>query len=296
MIVGNTELDIKGVKFNSASITSKEAIQKAGLNWSVETVQYYLNNEPANGKFANCRSDTKECLGDVSARYKIYQNKYFFTLMDNIKSKFNNSSIDSAGMLFNGEETWMKLKVGTSNIFDDTIIHYFFMMNSFTGKTSCLYGITSMINNYVITLNTKQSRVWSFKHTGDKDREEESNESVTNINNYMESMNKTANRMYEEKIDARAILKKIFAIAKTDSDRIAGNTQWKIETVMNLYNTDTSIFNYKDTAWGLYLAIAKWKTESDALRKTETYNDNKFREQLIGIPELEKLQKLTIGY
>ena len=75
-----------GVGMNvHGAFSSKEVMQRAGLDWSVSSRKLYLSDgSPVPGVKANVRSTDNKVLGIVGPDYKIVQNAEAFSFMDQV--------------------------------------------------------------------------------------------------------------------------------------------------------------------------------------------------------------------
>ena len=129
-----------GVIVNEAP-TSREAIQLAGLDWTVEQwpLKAYYGDWEINvpDKVANIRTDTEICLGVVSAGYTVFQNREAFDFMDQIVSE-GGAKYETAGSLRDGRRIWLLARIpGDMQIMKDDVIHpYVLLTNSHDGTTA----------------------------------------------------------------------------------------------------------------------------------------------------------------
>ncbi|RZJ83706.1 MAG: DUF945 domain-containing protein [Chryseobacterium sp.] len=167
--------------------TSAEALQFAGLNYTVEkrplftldNVNADLLNEMADGieptfnvpnYFANVRTDTQEVLGVVGKDYQIVQNIEAFSFFDSIVGNDGGIKFETAGALGKGAQIFITAKlpdhirVGK----DDLIEQYLFLTTSHDGFGSISAAFTPVRIVCQNTLNAamkNQQNTIKIRHT-----------------------------------------------------------------------------------------------------------------------------------
>jgi phage/plasmid-like protein (TIGR03299 family) len=128
------------------------------------------------GKAATYRDDYKNTLGVVSDSYGIIQNSEAFSFIDDLVSGGKNGAcINAAGVLGNGERTFITARFDPITLKgDDTIDMYVVFSNSFDGKSRLTCLVTPV---RVVCQNTLNQAMrdnvgrWDIRHTskcGDK--------------------------------------------------------------------------------------------------------------------------------
>ena len=258
--------------------TSDEAIKIAKLDWKIEQFPVYANGNVIPEHFANVRMDTNEALGIVKSRYRILQNDEAFSFVDGIVG--NNEvecRYETAGSLFNGRKIFLLVKLPNIDLLGDDIENYLFFTNSHDGTSALTAGIS---NVRVVCNNTLQmalkgaKRTWSCRHTINiEDRKKEAQESLGLAVKYLDTMQDTAEQMAWKKVDAELFFRNLFEKNPTNlSDK---NKKKTIESIYNIYNSKDDLANFKGTAWGVYNAVADFVSNSEPLRNTSTFKENK---------------------
>jgi uncharacterized protein DUF932 len=123
--------------------TSTEAIQLAGLDWTVNkrNIAAALPDgawQPVDGQYAMIRSDTNAALGVVGEWYRPFQNADAFALMDNIVGE-KLALFETAGSLKGGKRVWMmaRLPREVRAAGEDVIHPYVLLTNTHDGWLSC---------------------------------------------------------------------------------------------------------------------------------------------------------------
>ena len=96
--------------------TSADALRLAGLDWTVEARDMWLNGgyEPIPGYKANVRSSDNKVLGVVSDKYRIVQNADAFAFTDALIG--GDVHYETAGSLLDGKKIWLLAKLPDSEI------------------------------------------------------------------------------------------------------------------------------------------------------------------------------------
>ncbi len=119
-----------GQKLDSPA-TSKEAIDAAKLNWTVEKQQLYLpNQDPAHNTFATLRTDNNKILGIVGRTYTPLQNSEAFQFFDSIVGE-GKAIYHTAGALLEGKVVWILAKLpGEIKVTNDDITEKYLLLSN----------------------------------------------------------------------------------------------------------------------------------------------------------------------
>lgn len=166
--------------------TSKEAIQFAGLDYTVEKRPLFTyDNENHNGDpetdiiipeievpdhFATVRTDTEQVLGVVGRDYEIVQNVDAFTFFDSIVGG-DGIQYETAGALGKGERIFITAKLpGYIQVANhDLIEKYLFLTTSHDGYGSIMAAFTPVrivCNNTLNAAMRNHSNAIKIRHTG----------------------------------------------------------------------------------------------------------------------------------
>lgn len=277
------------------AVSSEDALRIAQLDWSVEQVPVYAGTKLIEGAFANVRSDTKDALGIITAKYKILQNTEAFAFTDAIMAQKDiPCTYETAGSLFNGKRIWMLVKMPNRTILDDEIENYIFLTNSHDGKSSIKVGIT---NTRIVCNNTLQlavqgaKRTWSARHMGSiEGRQREAIETLGLSSAYLDAMEIEAQKMAMKKIDINTFLDQMYPIESDLSKTVLRNLEQRRETILSIHNNKNDIGNLRGTAWGIYNAVADMVSNTAPLRDSKTYETRRFVSFLDGNETLERAQ------
>ena len=111
--------------------TSKEAIEAAKLNWTVEKQQLYLpTQEPAHNTFATVRTDSNKILGIVGSSYTPLQNAEAFEFFDSIVGE-GKAIYHTAGALLEGKVVWILAKLpGEIKVTNEDITEKYLLLSN----------------------------------------------------------------------------------------------------------------------------------------------------------------------
>jgi phage/plasmid-like protein (TIGR03299 family) len=131
-----------GVELNHPK-TAKEALQMAGLDYTVATKSLGLKTGLNLEAYATLRQDTGEILGIVNGMYTPVQNIDAFTFFDALVAE-DEATYETAGVLGKGERVWILAKLpGYINVHGNDIVNkYLLLINSHDGGVQVRAKIT----------------------------------------------------------------------------------------------------------------------------------------------------------
>jgi phage/plasmid-like protein (TIGR03299 family) len=152
-----------GVKVEGRAMTASEAMEAAGLGWTVSTTALFTNTygsmglyEPVDGKVATIRGDTQRLLGIVSDRYQPVQNTECFKFFDEIVGA-GDAVYHTAGSLWGGRKVWILAHMGNGEYQldnGDQLESYILLDNSHDGGSALRMRMTPI---RVVCSNTLES-------------------------------------------------------------------------------------------------------------------------------------------
>ena len=265
-------------------MTASQCMEKAGLNWSVDLHDCYVN---INGEFVKTnynkipvRSDNNFPFKAVGNRYVPFQNTDVFSFMDSVIDD-SNSRYAYAGTFENGALVYITIALGDDiKIGDDNVVPYFTIINSHNGSTS-IKAITTPIR--ITCSNTLQLAVknavssFSFRHTFNaKSKVAQAKQSLEIGYQYYDDFGKELNQLTEISTnvdDLKKMLDVVFPVVAERTD-IEGNilnegaiTKVKLahnKIVENFENADS--YSVVNNAWGMLNAVNDWELWSAEIR------------------------------
>ena len=284
-------------------LTSDEAIKEARLTWTVEQTPVYTATNWAQaipGYVANVRSDTNEVLGIVSERYKVAQNTDVFRFADDL---IGNGKVpctyETAGSLFNGRRVFMLVNMPKGRIMDDEYQPYLCLSNAHDGS-ACLQvlltGIRVVCNNTLSAALRTAKRKISIRHLSLMERrKDEAVMTMGMASRYFSDLEKFASELAGKKVNIGKVLNLLFPVSREMSRRqLKSNNELK-QFIKDLFTRKDDLQNYqKDNAWGVYSAIADYRSNAEPKRKTATYTDHKMARFIDGDPVMQQAQEIIM--
>lgn len=279
----------------SSTISIDGALERAGLDWTVNSTPIYLEgNTEIPGYTANVREDTNEVLGIVSNQYHILQNREAFDFVNELPLH-GDFKFESAGVFRGGRSVWVMGKLPEVDILGDTVSNNIVFVNSHDGSTGVKVMMTPVriICSNMLNIATRRAeRIWKAKHTRNIfSRLDEARYTLSLANNYINALSEEANELAAISVtDAQieAIFEKMFPI---DYDK---DTKRKINNVILFKNNFFSCYNEKDikkfkgTAWGAINAMADLIDHKLPVRSTKDYYSNHWKNLINGHTEFDR--------
>jgi phage/plasmid-like protein (TIGR03299 family) len=286
-----------GEKVENA-LTSKEALEKAGLNWNVSQHPVHVNGLVVEGYKANVRDSDNKTLGIVSNKYKVVQNSEAFEFTDNLLN--HDCMYETAGSLCEGKRIWLLAKLPEKRILDEEVSPYLVFSNSHDGTGAIRIAITPVRVVCQNTLNlalTTCKRSWSTKHVGNMEfKLEEAKRTLELANTYMNELNFESVRMASEIVtdaEFRDFLDKLFPYPISENtDRKTENIKTIRKNLSNIYYNTDDISEFIGTQYGVIQAVSDMVTHSKPLRLTSTYQERLFTQIIDGHGVIDKAYEL----
>lgn len=265
----------------SEALSSKEALEMAGLNWRVEAQPVYtqLQQEIPNCK-ANVRTSDNKVLGIVTNRYSIVQNEDAFDFTDNLLGE--GVKYETAGSLMGGKRIWLNAKLDSVKILDDEVAPYLVFTNTHDGSGAIKVAITPIrvvCNNTLNLALNKAKRSWSTSHLGDMGSKlEEARQCLGLANKYLDNLAVEADKLANERVsgeDVGKLIVNLFPLTKDATDRQKKTVQNARDNFMACYLAP-DIQKFIGTKWGLINAASDFAGHSTPARKTQTYAERNF--------------------
>jgi phage/plasmid-like protein (TIGR03299 family) len=260
-------------QYVSEAMTSEQAIELGGLNYTVEKRPLYAPGwagtmVEAEGHFANVRTDNNDVLGVVKSRYRIVQNKDAFGFFDTIIDK-GEAIFETAGALGKGERIFV-----TAKLPEDMLVHgervekYIMLTNSHDGTSTIIAGFTPIRvvcnNTLTAALKNLDNKV-SISHTASAEsRLKEASRVMGIASKYMDEVNMTFESMTTRKLsdlELKYFIESVMkASIKEDKSDKEASTRMKnlVDQVYSFtitHPTQTTEAAYR-TLWGAYNGIS----------------------------------------
>jgi phage/plasmid-like protein (TIGR03299 family) len=260
-------------QYVSEAMTSEQAIELGGLNYTVEKRPLYAPGwegtmVEAEGHYGNVRTDTNDILGIVKGRYNIVQNKdafgFFDTIIDNGEAIF-----ETAGALGKGERIFVTAKLPEDMLVrGEKVEKYIMLTNSHDGTSKIIAGFTPIRvvcnNTLTAALKNLDNKV-SISHTASAEsRLKEASRVMGIASKYMDEVNMTFESMTTRKLsdlEMKYFIETVMknGIKEDKSDKEAStrmnNLVDQVYSFAITHPTQTTEAAYR-TLWGAYNGIS----------------------------------------
>ena len=280
------------------ALTSQEAIEKAGLDWTVDPCPVFdQRGIQIQGYVANTRSSDDSVLGIVSNRYSIVQNREAFDFTDNLIGK--GLKYETAGSLRGGRQVWLLGKMPDMQICGDKFEPYICFTNTHDGTGAircCMTPIRVVCNNTLNLALSRAKRSWSARHIGDINAKlTEARQTLDLADLYLKNFAEEADKLAGAKMNSGmviTVLDQMFKLKDDASERQKETAkQAKYEIVNCMMAPDLAQF--VGTKWGFLNAVADWVDHSDPARHTKNWEENRFANVIAGHQLLDKAYELV---
>lgn len=270
---------------------SEEALKIAGLDWEVISEEVSTRFGVIPNTFANIRTSDASCLGVVSGKYQILQNKEAFDFTDNLIG--GDVKYETAGSLFNGRRVWLLSKLPSTKIAGDKVDSYVCFTNSHDGKGSvkvCITPIRVVCNNTLNLALNNAERSFSIKHFSDvKNKIQQARDVLQLTDVYFDNLAKVAEDYCNVSVNQdfiNKLLEKVYPINDDMSDLSKSRVLATRDGFIQAY-LSPDIAKFKDTAWGVINAASDVAGHSVPIRNTKTFEENRWNKIMDGHPLLD---------
>ena len=278
--------------------TSKEALELAGLDWTVDGKPVYdAKGNEISGYKANTRSSDGTVLGIVTNKYKVVQNTEAFDFTDALVGE--GIVYETAGSLKNGKTIWLLGKMPERYIVGDKFEPFICFTNSHDGKGAiqvCMTPIRVVCNNTLNAALNTATRTWSTKHMGDMNSKlREAKHTLQLANNYLDALSEEADRLANEKFmpeDVALVLDEMFPYDESMSNRKKRNIE-EVKDGIVACMLAPDLVQFMNTKWGFINAVSDYVGHANPARLTETYAENNWGRIMTGHPILDRAMALV---
>ena len=282
------------------TLTSREALIAAGLNWNVEQKEIYTeDNHAIPGYFANVRHTDGQILGVVTNRYKIVQNHEAFAFTDELVGK--GVRYETAGSLREGRKTWILARLPKPyRLSEDKVMPYLVFSNSHDGSGAIKVAMTPVrvvCNNTLNLALQRADRIWSANHTGDMTSKlEDARMTLFMAENYMNELAKeseTLSRRMLSDAEVEEYIKLLLPVATDATEVTERNVKRLREDLRKRYYHAPDLKDIGKNAYRFINAVSDFATHSKPLRETKRYQENLFLKTMEGNPMIDKAYQLV---
>jgi phage/plasmid-like protein (TIGR03299 family) len=284
-------------------MTAAEALEKAGLDWTVVKMPLYIkaNNQEVlvPNSYASVRTDSHTPLGVVGERYTPLQNTMAFHFMDSVIGT-GEAKYETVGALGKGETVWLLARIPENVTVDgrEEIERYLLLSNSHNGKTSLTVQWTPVrvvCQNTLAVAFRNHGRRFSAKHTLNLDGKMDTAQKMLGFaNKYFEEFVVEAERLLNVR-PTNEMLTKYFGelynveedVVKqllSDSKKPVGELERHVFNSYELYlhGAGNDVEPAKGTAWAVFNGIADYLDHAVSTRKGNTM-ENRFAKSQFGL-------------
>lgn len=272
-----------GIVLDQDFMTTKEAIEAAGLGWRVEQQPLFTYDTmgmrgEVPSHVANVRSDTREVIGVVGSTWVPVQNHEAFAFMDDLLG--GEVRYDVAGSLKNGRTVWMvahldrELMIGGET--SEAIEPYVVLANGHDGMMSLTVFCTPI---RVVCQNTLSwslagaKRVWKARHTTNVNgKVNEARHTLGLATTYFDQLEAMGNDLITKPISDRRRkdwTERLIPLADNVTDRQRENIMERREFIQQACKVD-NLANVYGTAWGWVQGVSEYESHMKNYRNEET--------------------------
>ena len=278
--------------------TSKEALELAGLNWTINGMPIFdsLGNQ-IEGFKANTRSSDNKVLGIVGNRYQIVQNSEAFEFTDALIGE--GIRYETAGSLLGGKKIWLLGKMPERKVAGDKVDPYICFTNTHDGSGAvrvCMTPVRVVCNNTLNLALSSAKRSWSAVHRGNViEKLEEARITLELADEYLYNLDKTAERLANEKFtnaEMKKALDQLFPVENNATDRQKRTAENAKEEII-ICSLRPDIAQFLNTKWGFINAVSDFIGHSEPARRTQNYNENRWGYIINGHGLLDRAYELV---
>lgn len=279
-----------GVGMNvHGAFSSKEVMQRAGLDWSVSSRKLYLSDgSPVPGVKANVRSTDNKVLGIVGPDYKIVQNAEAFSFMDQVLGE--GVTYETAGALKGGRRVWVLAHIpGEYRFVEDKADPYILFSTTHNGSGAikvCLTPIRVVCMNTLNLAIKTATRSWSIVHKGLMDQK------IANAKNTLIASKEYMDALCDEMVNLNEIkltdtqvydyVKKLIPMPLDPSEVTRRNVSSKRTELMDRYELAPDLAHVDRSAYRFVNAVSDFATHSTPLRARSNYRGTRLLSILDG--------------
>lgn len=279
-----------GVGMNvHGAFSSKEVMQRAGLDWSVSSRKLYLSDgSPVPGVKANVRSTDNKVLGIVGPDYKIVQNAEAFSFMDQVLGE--GVTYETAGALKGGRRVWVLAHIpGEYKFVEDKADPYILFSTTHNGSGAikvCLTPIRVVCMNTLNLAIKTATRSWSIVHKGLMDQK------IANAKNTLIASKEYMGALCDEMVNLNEIkltdtqvydyVKKLIPMPLDPSEVTRRNVSSKRTELMDRYELAPDLAHVDRSAYRFVNAVSDFATHSTPLRARSNYRGTRLLSILDG--------------
>ncbi|MDD5650108.1 MAG: DUF932 domain-containing protein [Candidatus Nanoarchaeia archaeon] len=253
-----------GITLPKTTKTSANAMQKAKLNWTVESKRIQVvDGQKIDGKVAIVRTDTNDVLGIVNSSYKSIQNINVFSFLD--KSIQNGSaSFHAAGFIGKGEKIWLLIKLNDEITLPskDVIEKFILFSNAHDGRGAIrayflpIRKSTQTLLN--ISFGKRVEQGIALRHVGKVYQRIDDSKKIFDLaDRFYQKFEESILKLYKSVFDTKKIemfIESVFSTYSLESTRTKNN----LEKIRQQHNFESKKFSNSTSAWSWFCSVVNY--------------------------------------
>lgn len=284
----------------SETLSSREALTAAGLDWNVVQEAIYTGTEElVEGYKANVRDVDRKVLGLVTDHYRVIQNREAFEFTDELLGE--GVRYETAGSLQGGKRVWILAHLPHEYIISgERISPYLVFSNTHDGSGSIKAALTPIRAVCQNTLNlalAESSRSWSMIHTGNiQNKLQEARDTLFMAEKYMDSLGKEFEHLRSQTLTDKKVMEYIellLPVEENATQQQKKNIKKLQEDMKIRYFEAPDLLDVGKNAYRFLNSVSDFATHADPLRKTANYKENLFSRTVDGNPLIDKAYQMV---
>jgi phage/plasmid-like protein (TIGR03299 family) len=251
-----------GIELNHPK-TAREAIEIAGLNYTVVKKRSAVNTGLKQDKYATMRTDTGDILGIVEDSYEPLQNSDAFKFFD-ILVGTDEATYVTAGAFGRGERVWLLAKLpGCIKVHGNDVVNkYLLLTNSHDGSSHARVKLTPIrvVCNNTLTAALQGAGEVQISHTPNAAKDFEQAVQLLGLSNSLYGqLDVMFNAMAARKITREQLRKYVQALVPDNEERENTARTEKIRnSVLQLHDSGRGSHLAHGTLWGAFNSVAEY--------------------------------------
>ena len=243
--------------------TARNAIEMAGLNYTVVKKPLELKPGSKQDAYATVRTDTNDVMGFVNESYKLIQNIDAFTFFDELVAE-NKAIYETAGVLGKGECVWILAKLpGFINVYGNDIVNkYLLLTNSHDVSSQVRVKLTPIrvVCNNTLTAALQGAGEVQIIHTPNALQDLEQATTLLGLSNYLyEQLSAIFNGMAARKITEEQLREYVQALVPDNEEaENTARTEKIRNSVLQLHDSGRGAHLARGTLWGAFNSVAEY--------------------------------------
>lgn len=279
-------------------LTWNDAIQTAGIDWSVEKHQLRSHKGAAIDAFGIFRADTEAFLGAVGDRYQPIQNRMMGESLDMIIGNIAGAHYESAGALGKGETVWAMAKIPEEiRVGEDISEPYLLFSNSHNGKSAATVKLTTTRVVCQNTLNVALKSGGAFfriTHHREAERKvEEAVKAIHGIRDQIGGLNGVFNALAGQKLTMDQITAFLNTLMPVKEGEESTRNKNKKAAILSLYelNDNNAFPDQRGTAFNMLNAVTAYVDHNASVKGDK--DRSRAQSAMFGAGEMLKFFAMT---